>query len=119
MISIAGFGTGVFVVVEINQMGKLFLAFVAFLASVSVGATEVSMPDKARVCATCHGENGKAIISPYPNLAGQNRDYLVYALKAYKNGDRKGGLANIMQQEAASLTEADIDEIADYFSKID
>lgn len=100
-------------------MNKVLLVVIAFLVSASVGAAEVSMPDKVKVCTACHGINGKASISPYPNLAGQNRDYLVYALKAYQSHERNGGLANIMQQQAAELTEADIDEIADYYSTIE
>ena len=99
-------------------MIKYFPIIIALLASAAVSAAGVSAPDKVKVCATCHGADGKAMISPYPNLAGQNRDYLVYALKAYKSHDRNGGLANIMQQQAASLTESDINELADYYSKI-
>ena len=99
-------------------MNKYLPAIIALLASASGAATEVSVPDKVKVCTACHGADGKAIISPYPNLAGQNRDYLVYALKAYKDHDRTGGLANIMQQQAASLTESDINELADYYSKM-
>ena len=99
-------------------MNKYFPVIIALLVSTSVGAAEVSVPDKVKVCTACHGADGKAIISPYPNLAGQNRDYLVYALKAYRNHDRNSGLANIMQQQAASLTEADINELADYYSNV-
>ncbi len=99
-------------------MSKCFPAIVVLLASTSVGAAEVSKLEKIKICATCHGVDGRATISPYPDLAGQNRDYLVYALKAYKNKDRQGVLANIMQQQAANLTEADINEIADYYSKM-
>ena len=93
-------------------------AIIALLATASVNAAEISMSEKVKVCAACHGVDGKATISTYPNLAGQNRDYLVYALKAYQDHDRNGGLANIMQQQAAKLTDDDINEIADYFSTI-
>jgi cytochrome c553 len=81
-------------------------------------AATTPIPNNVRVCTTCHGLYGKTSISPYPNLAGQNRDYLVYALKSYRDRDRNGGLANIMQQQAASLSEADINSIADYFSSL-
>ena len=99
-------------------MNKYFPAIIFFLASNSVGAAEIIVPDQVKGCTACHGADGKATISSYPNLAGQNRDYLVYALKAYKNHDRNAGLANIMQQQAAGLTEADIDALADYYSKM-
>ncbi len=103
---------------EMRQVSKYFPAIIVLLASTSVGAAEVSKLEKIKICATCHGVDGKATISPYPDLAGQNRDYLVYALKAYKNNERHGALANMMQQQAANLTEADINEIADYYSKM-
>ena len=77
-------------------------AVVVLLVSASVTAAETSKPDKVKVCIACHGTDGKATISPCPDLAGQNHDYLVYALKAYKNHDRNGGLANIMQRNRSA-----------------
>jgi len=108
--------------VELKQMNRSPVAIIAFLASAAVGtavsAAETPTPAKVTVCTACHGADGKAVISPYPNLAGQSRAYLVYALKAYKAKDRNGGLANIMQQQAAALSEADINALADYYSSL-
>ncbi len=73
---------------------------------------------KAAVCAACHGANGKAMIPTYPNLAGQNEKYLVEALKAYKNKQRTGGQAAIMQGQAAALSDQDIENLAAYFSSL-
>jgi cytochrome c553 len=70
----------------------------------------------AQQCLGCHGETGIAPISTNPNLAGQNADYLQYALKAYRDGNRKGGLAFIMQANASSLSDSDIAALALYFS---
>lgn len=73
---------------------------------------------KAAVCAACHGANGIAAIKTYPNLAGQNKDYLVAALKAYKNKERTGGMAPIMQGQAAALSDADMANLAEYYSTL-
>ena len=73
---------------------------------------------KAAVCAACHGADGKAAIPTYPNLAGQNEGYLKLALKAYKNGERKAGQAGIMAGMATPLSDADIDNLAAYFSSL-
>ncbi|MAZ87417.1 MAG: cytochrome C-555 [Cellvibrionaceae bacterium] len=73
---------------------------------------------KAAVCSSCHGANGKAMIPTYPNLAGQNQQYLVMAMKAYKNGERKGGQAMMMAGMAAPLSDADIENLAAYFSSL-
>ena len=96
------------------------LLILSVLVSVVVSAEDppATSPGKVQVCATCHGQNGIATISTYPNLAGQNRDYLIAALKAYKNLERNGGLAGVMQQQAAALTDDDIAEIADYYSTL-
>ncbi len=73
---------------------------------------------KAAVCAACHGANGIAMMPGYPNLAGQNEAYLVTAIKAYRDKQRNGGMSVIMQMQAASLSDADIDNLAAYFSEI-
>ncbi|HDY7972127.1 TPA: cytochrome c [Vibrio vulnificus] len=73
---------------------------------------------KAAVCAACHGANGMATIPGYPNLKGQNEQYLVSAIKAYKNKERNGGLAVVMQAQAAMLNEADIANLAAYYASL-
>ncbi len=47
----------------------------------------------------------------YPNLAGQNEQYIVSALKAYKEQRRTGG-------QAAGLSEADMQNLAAYYSNL-
>lgn len=73
---------------------------------------------KSAMCAACHGAKGKAIISTYPNLAGQNEQYLISAIKAYKNKNRAGGQANMMQTQAATLVDDDIKNVAAYYANM-
>ncbi len=73
---------------------------------------------KAAVCAACHGKNGIAAIPGYPNLAGQNEQYLVSSLKAYKNKQRSGGQAAVMQGQAMGLSEEDIANLAAYYASL-
>jgi cytochrome c553 len=71
---------------------------------------------KAAPCAACHGPDGNAGIDPqYPRLAGQYRDYIAQALHEYKKGDRKNP---IMAGFAATLSEQDIADLAEYFSTL-
>ncbi len=94
-------------------------ATLALSASVSAIAGDVAAGKaKAAVCAGCHGINGKAVAPMYPNLAGQNEQYLIGALKAYKAKQRNGGMAPIMQGQAAALSDADIANVAAYFSSL-
>ncbi len=69
--------------------------------------------EKAGVCQACHGDKGNSIQPLYPSLAGQKVDYLVKQLKALRAGDRKDP---VMGPMAATLTDADIENLAAYFS---
>ncbi|WP_427978416.1 c-type cytochrome [Agarivorans sp.] len=95
-------------------MNKLILALA--LSIPFVASTVSAAPAKAPLCAACHGADGKATIPGYPNLAGQNEQYLVTSLKAYRDKQRSGGQAMVMQAQAASLTDAEIAELAAYFA---
>ena len=70
---------------------------------------------KSAPCQVCHGARGISISPQFPNLAGQNADYLVAALKHYRNGRRKNP---IMQAQAANLTQRDILDITAYFASL-
>ncbi len=69
---------------------------------------------KSTTCAACHGADGVSSVSSFPKLAGQNRDYLVQALRDYKAGKRKNP---IMAGQVQALSETDILDLALYFSK--
>ncbi|MDX1635600.1 MAG: cytochrome c [Marinobacter sp.] len=73
---------------------------------------------KSAVCAACHGANGIAQIPTYPNLAGQKEGYLVLALNAYKNKQRMGGQAVVMQGQAANLSEQDMADLAAFYANL-
>lgn len=75
-------------------------------------------PPKETTCRACHGDKGAAPIAPvYPKLQGQNKAYLVAALKAYRAGQRQGGLSAVMTAQAKGLSDAEIDALADYYAK--
>lgn len=75
----------------------------------AVGTT----PKAAQTCVACHGNDGIGILPEYPNLAGQHEDYLRHSLTAYRSGQRKNA---VMAGMAAALTDADIRELARYYS---
>ncbi|MGY5749344.1 c-type cytochrome [Vibrio antiquarius] len=72
--------------------------------------------DLAQNCAGCHGINGISPVDSNPNLAGQKKAYIEYALKAYRGQQRAGGKAIIMYGNAAGLTDQEIEALAIYFS---
>ena len=70
---------------------------------------------KAAACAMCHGPQGIAVAPDTPNLAGQPASYLSEQLKAYRGGTRKHEIMTLM---AKPLSDADIDNLAAWFSSI-
>jgi len=68
---------------------------------------------KSTPCQACHGPNGISVSPAFPNLAGQNVDYIQEALRQYKDGRRANP---IMKGQAANLSERDIEDLAAYFS---
>ncbi|NOH81200.1 cytochrome c [Vibrio sp. RE86] len=73
---------------------------------------------KAAVCAACHGADGIAMIPGYPNLKGQNEQYIISSINAYKNKERTGGLAAVMQAQASMLSDQDIANLAAYYASL-
>jgi cytochrome c553 len=75
-------------------------------------------PAQATACAACHGANGTGVDAPLdpkpPILAGQHADYLIEALKAYKNQRRKSVVMNGMVMTLSK--DGDIEAVAEYFA---
>ena len=96
-------------------MIKLILLTSALAVStISIAQT----PAKAALCAACHGQNGDKPLAPnYPKINNQNVAYLVASIQAYKKGERTGGLASVMAAQAKNLTDKEINELANYYSK--
>lgn len=88
----------------------------ALFASNQAGALNLyaGQAKAASVCAQCHGIKVPAKGAPFPSLAGADRDYLISALKQYRDKTRKSDIMNAM---AGSLTDTDIDSLASYYSK--
>lgn len=82
-------------------------------ATVEAGGGEAPAFDKAATCAACHGQNGIGASPVWPTLAGQHEDYIVHALNQYRDGTRKDP---VMAPMAAPLTDADVKQLAAYFS---
>lgn len=93
------------------------LAACLVLAAVPAFAGDPQAGEKlaSQSCAACHGKDGVSIAALYPNLCGQKADYLVAQLKALRDGTRP---SPIMGPMAKSLSDADIENAAAYFSAL-
>jgi cytochrome c553 len=92
---------------------KLSALLLAMLAMQTALAGDLATPEKVTVCAACHGADGKASQPIYPHLAGQYSTYIEHALREYRSGVRKNP---IMGAQASALTDAEIRQLAAYFS---
>jgi cytochrome c553 len=101
-------------------MKKLLIAsLILALPSFSFAAGDaVAGKAKTAVCAACHGADGISAVPIYPNLKGQKEAYLVSSLKAYKSGQRKGGMSAIMAPQATALSDQDMANIAAYYASL-
>lgn len=71
---------------------------------------------KAYTCTGCHGiVNYKNTYPTYhvPRIGGQNKEYLVIALQAFKSGERDHSTMNL---QAEALSGQDIEDIAVYLA---
>jgi cytochrome c553 len=70
----------------------------------------------AATCASCHGTDGRAVGNGgIPPLAGVSREVLATQLRAFKAGTRP---STIMAQLAKGYSDAQIDQLAAYFSTL-
>jgi cytochrome c553 len=105
----------------------LFAGVLPLAALLHVTASHAAEADKGDpkaghalvyTCGGCHGVPGYANAYPHyhvPRIAGQNYDYLVAALTAYKKGERAHPT---MRAQGESLSEQDINNIAAFLSSL-
>jgi cytochrome c553 len=67
----------------------------------------------AAACAGCHGDAGVSKMPGTPSLVGLDPKYLVAAMRAYKNGQRKN---DVMKSMISAVADADLGNIALYYA---
>ena len=68
----------------------------------------------AATCANCHGTQGRTVGNALPPLAGRNREAMLEQLRAFRSGARP---ATIMHQLTKGYSDAQLEQIATYFSR--
>ena len=91
------------------------IAACLFLSQHTALAQSVNAGDIVAVCAPCHGFEGIGRDVEIPNLAGQHDVYLANQLRAFRGGKRRH---TDMRFIAKELTDAEIDQIAAYYSRL-
>lgn len=92
------------------------------LAALSPGVEAQGHPERGKeiayTCTGCHGIPFYKNVYPtytVPKLGGQNRQYIVDSLKAYRSGERRHPT---MRAQANTLSDRDIEDIAAYFVRL-
>lgn len=111
---------------------KTLLAFVSALAATlalpALAATpaENAAQTATTVCAACHGPDGNSFNGDWPKLAGQHASYTAAQLTAFRCAAtgkpdkcvaRTSGNSALMVGQAANLSDADIQALAEHFAK--
>lgn len=66
-------------------------------------------------CIACHGPGGAGNApAGYPSIGGQHAVYTAAQLRAYRAGQRTSDLNQMMRNNTARLTDAEIDAVASY-----
>jgi cytochrome c553 len=101
-----------------SMLRSRLATLVLLLSGALVGGGQVlaagQAPEKAALCATCHGEQGTPINKQTPVIWGQNEGYLYLQLRDFKSGARKNALMNPI---AAQLEKEDQLALAAYFAQ--
>jgi cytochrome c553 len=98
-----------------SQFPHKLLAGLAFLGMcLTFSAVRAEAPAASATCAGCHGADGNSVAPTFPNLAGQQKKYLLRELSDYKSGKR---VSELMVPLVAGLSDADIAELAAYYAK--
>lgn len=76
------------------------------------GNLETGLP----ACAGCHSPNGVGIPPNYPRLAGQQLEYVVAQLRAFRTDQRTKDVNNEMHMIASRMSEKEIQAVSEFIS---
>lgn len=99
---------------SITVISTIIMASLGSLAHAADGDYRRGL-EKSQVCQSCHGRTGNESLQPsYPKLAGQHKDYLVHALRSYRDGSRQNA---VMAGFAGNLSDQDIADLAAWYAR--
>lgn len=70
--------------------------------------------EKTQICANCHGPDGIAVVTDFPNLAGLSADYMYWQLIRYKRGVNPSPMTPLV----ADLSEQDMRDLSVYYESL-
>lgn len=92
-----------------------FVAFCFLSVSNAQAGDAAAGKIKSGACVGCHGMNGRSNNPQNPNLAGQKEQYLIKAIKDYRDGKRSDPVMGIMVK---GLSDQDVANLAAFYSSV-
>ena len=96
--------------------GALPLSLLVIPCAAEAADAAAGRAKAATSCIVCHGPDGISKVPDAPHLAGQPEQYLAAQLKAYRKKKRTNEIMNVI---AKTLSDADIADLAAWFSTIE
>ncbi len=93
---------------------RKFLAGMALLGMGLAFAARADAPAAAVTCAGCHGADGTSVAPNFPNLAGQQKKYLLREMTDYRDGKR---VSELMVPLMSGLSDAELAALAAWYAK--
>jgi cytochrome c553 len=89
-------------------------------ATTAMASSTPEAPAAYTKCKGCHGAEGKTkALGKSAVIAGQNKEALIEALKAYQAGTKNvAGMGSLMKGQVATMSDDDIEAVAEYLSQI-
>ena len=97
----------------INNLALFYALQTPTAAKTPVAGDPAGGKDAAASCGGCHGDQGVSGSPATPSLAGQDAQYIVAALQAYKSGSRSD---ETMKGMVASLDDKTMKNLAAYYA---
>jgi cytochrome c553 len=99
---------------DVKNIALFYALQKALRAPTPAAGDQAAGKSAAAACSGCHGENGVSSNPANPSLAGQDAQYIVSALKGYKDGSRKD---ETMKLAASSLGERAMNDMAAHYAR--
>lgn len=96
-----------------SSLATLVLAAAAVAPALAQANPESQTRAWAASCAACHGTQGVSQ-GGIPSIAGVDKARLLEQLLAFKKGEKP---ATVMHQHARGYTDAELERLADFFSR--
>ncbi len=101
--------------IRISVVAVAVAMTIANMAVAQAGDANAAKGKAETLCAGCHGPDGIATNPLWPNIAGQQEQYLVKAMKEYRDSARPDPNMGAI---AKPLTDQEIEDLAAYYTKL-